>query len=86
MLKKEPTNELEVDYPMTHCRKLRKKLKISQAQLANDSGVSLGVIGRLEHAEGHEDLECTWLGSLIQVADYFQVTPSDLYPRLNDME
>ena len=68
--------------PATRCYELRTNANRTKFDLAYASGVSLGVIDRLEAARHPADLECMYVGSFIAVARALRVRPSDLYPVL----
>lgn len=89
---REPTVLNKVRRPITLCREYRLSAEpsnydqvsgISQVQLAEKAGVSLGVIRRLELAETEEDLMGTPVGTFLKVSKALEVAPSVLWPRLN---
>lgn len=83
-MKRNPPHERQVKDPATRCRELRKRKGMTQLELADEAGVSVGLIHRLEI--GEQSLSKTWVCSLIAVADALGVAPYTLYPRLRRTE
>ena len=71
--------------PVTTIRVQRNRKGWSMAELSVRSGVSLGVVSRLELAEGADDVESTTLVKLVRIANTLEVSPTELYPRLDEI-
>ena len=83
-MKRKATVELDIKNPATTCRARRKAKKLSQADLAHASGVSVGVILRLEWAESVDDLGNMYVTSILAVAAALGITACRLVPALRE--
>ena len=80
-----PPSDLDHLNPVTTLRVHRNRKGWSMAELSVISGVSLGVVSRLELAENAGPVAQTILGNLIRLANTLEITPVELYPRLDEI-